>query len=123
MKNQSHRESKVVKKLHPGCPGTLKHLRKWGDALVCVRHRHDTQAGIRYTTVEIVVEDVPIQLNTKRHTSVRLDPHDKATRSLVLAAGGRWNPTTRLWRVPRQVAEALGLLRAEAPQVGSKRLV
>ena len=120
MKNLSHRESKVVKKLHPGSPGTLKHLRKWGDALVCVRHRHDPQDSTRYTTVEIVVEHVPMQLNTKRHISVRLDPHDKATRSLVLAAGGRWNATTRLWRVPRQLAEALGL-QGEALKVGTKR--
>ena len=81
-----------------------------------MRHRHDPQRRTRYTTVEIVVERAPIQLNTKRHVSVRLDPHDIETRSLVLAAGGRWNPATRLWRVPRQVAEALDLRPTETPQ-------
>lgn len=109
MDKMLRRELKVVKKLHPGSPGTLRHLRKWGDALVCVRHRHDPQSRTRYTTVEIVVEQVPIRLHTKRHVSVRLDPHDKETRSLILAAGGRWNAATRLWEVPRAVAAGLGL--------------
>jgi hypothetical protein len=122
MKKPSLSEAKVVKKLHPGSPGTLKHVRQWGAALVCVRHRHDPQGNTRYTTVEIVVEHVPIQLHTKRHVSVRLKPHDKETRSLILAAGGRWNPTTRLWRVPRQVAEALGLSAVVSSPVGTKEL-
>ncbi len=116
MKKTPGPEVKVVKKLHPGSPGTLKHLREWGDALVCVRHRHDPQSRTRYTTVEIVVDQVPIQSHTKRHVSVRLDPHDKETRSLILAGGGRWNPSTRLWEVPRPMAVGLGLLPITAPQ-------
>jgi hypothetical protein len=116
-KKTSVAASKVVKKLPPGVPGTLKHVRKWGEALVCVRHRHDSEGKTRYTTVELVVEQAPIQMHTKRHVTVRLDPHDIQTRSMVLAAGGRWNPTTRLWRVPRDVAQALDL-----HPVGSKRL-
>ena len=119
MNKPSRPELKVVKKLHPGSPGTLKHLRQWGDALVCVRHRHDLQGSTRYTTVEIVVEHAPVQLNTSRYVSVKLDPHDIETRTVVLAAGGRWNPSTRLWRVPRQVAEALRLRPVGALQDGA----
>lgn len=113
-------EPKVVKKMRPGSPGTLKHVRQWGDALVCVRHRHDTTSRVRFTTIEIVVEQMPIQLHTKTHVAVGLDPHDKETRSLMLAAGGRWNQSRRVWQVPREIAAALGLVPEVSSAVGPK---
>jgi hypothetical protein len=46
----------VSKTLLPRQPGTLRLLREHGDALVCVRYRHDTSGLYRYTTVELIVD-------------------------------------------------------------------
>ncbi len=35
--------TRVVKKMSPSQPGALKLARRYGDALICVRYRHDAQ--------------------------------------------------------------------------------
>jgi hypothetical protein len=47
---------RVVKKLSPAQPGAIKLGRRYGDALLCVRYRHDNNNQYRYTTVELIVE-------------------------------------------------------------------
>ena len=41
--------TRVVKKMSPAQPGAVKLARRFGDALVCVRYRHDAQGQQRYT--------------------------------------------------------------------------
>ena len=54
-------KTRVVKKIPASQPGALKLARCYGDALVCVRYRHDAQGLNRYTTVDLMVDHAPIQ--------------------------------------------------------------
>jgi len=43
--------------LKPGRKGTKQLLAQYGDRLVCVRYRHDTQQKKRFKTVELIVAE------------------------------------------------------------------
>ena len=95
----------VVKKLAPGMPGTLRHLARHGDALVCVRYREDRAGRRRLTTVELVVEARPIPL-----AYVRIDLLGETDlRRKIMAAGGTWDAARKLWRLPTPAVRALKL--------------
>ena len=91
--------------------GALKWARRYGEALVCVRYRHDRQRRHRYTTVELVVEHAPIRRRLDARDPVLLDIPFEHVRvlELVLAHNARYDGTLRLWALPRKVAEDLGL--------------
>ena len=76
---------KVTKKLPPGTPGAQKLLQRFGDALVPIRSRTDQLVG------------------------VQVGYGEKALQSQVKAAGGVWDPESRLWRLPQRTARRLGL--------------
>ena len=61
---------RVSKEFLPGQPGTLKLSRKYGDTLICVRYRVDAEGLHRYTTVELVVDRVPIVKRVDRIVGV-----------------------------------------------------
>ncbi len=90
----------------------MKLARRYGDVLVCVRYRHDAQGLNRYTTVELVVDQVPVQArrDEKRIVAVKLDYDDKPLRAVVSANGAKWDAHAKIWRMPRSVAKQLGLL-------------
>jgi hypothetical protein len=41
----------------PGQPGTKRLVEQYGSKPVCVRYRSDDEAGKRYKTVELIVEE------------------------------------------------------------------
>lgn len=102
--------TRVVKRLLPTQPGTLKWSQRYGEALVCVRYRHDSTRRHRYTTVELVVETTPIRRRQPADL-VQLDiPFDLVhALQLALAHRAHWDGELRLWALPRKVVEALGL--------------
>jgi hypothetical protein len=100
---------KVTKKLTPGTPGAQKLLHRFGDALVCVRHRVTPDGEARSTTVELVLEQVPIRSRAGRLVGVQVGFGEKALQSQVKVAGGIWNPVFRLWKLPLRAARQLGL--------------
>jgi hypothetical protein len=107
----------VRKTMRPGEPGTRRHLRDWGERLVCVRHRVDPTRGLRFTTVEIVA-------SSKRLARPRREPHPEA---LVYARVGRdewelerrlrttksatYDPDLNVWRMRYETAVRLRLKR------------
>jgi len=101
--------SKVVKKLQPGQPGTLKLMEQFGDKLVCVRHRHDPHDLHRWTTVELIVEHRAIRGGADPYLLVRIGRHEDNLREAVMATGGQWSPTDHLWQVRRSTVRNLGL--------------
>lgn len=50
-------KGRVLKKFMPGQLGTKRWKDQYGEALLCVRYREDTDAQRRYTTVELVVDE------------------------------------------------------------------
>lgn len=106
--------------LRPGQKGTKKLADKYGDRLICVRHRHDPETGRRSTTVELIEEEVQAQ-HEDRHTAgapqpshptvvaVRVEYGESDLRAKVKNAGGIWRPRHKLWEMRYDDVVALGL--------------
>jgi hypothetical protein len=109
---------RVAKTFQPGQNGTKGLALEFGRRLVCVRHRYDDANATRVTTVELVVDAVPLRGRAPPPravgeawalTHVRLAPDERGLRRSVLAGGGRWLSEHRLWEVPRWLVARLGL--------------
>jgi hypothetical protein len=101
---------KVLKKLAPHQSGARKLAHQYGEALVCVRHRTDASGRFRYTTVELLVHKTVVQARSERIVSLKINLNEPRLRSVVCAAGGRWDEASESWLLPRRVAGVLNLL-------------
>lgn len=103
----------IQRKLAAGRPGTKKLLQKYGERLLCVRYRYDTERKEKMKTVEIVVQKNRWDRNGKipgnKTMCIRVAYNEIKTRSIVKAAGGRWNKEQKVWELPYQEILALGL--------------
>jgi hypothetical protein len=50
----------------PRRSGAIEPARRFGERLLCVRYRRDESRQLRYTTVELIVECVPLQTSTTK---------------------------------------------------------
>ena len=107
--------------LKPGQNGTKQLVQKYGERLVCVRYRYDSENGLRHKTVELIEETVPwrpantreqhlMQRTAEEPVLIKIAYEERELREQVRQAGGRWQPAERAWAVPYRVAETLGLL-------------
>jgi len=105
-------DTRVVKRLSASQPGALKLARRYGGALVCVRYRHDGQGLLRYTTVELVVDQAPVATRARPDelVMVYIDFDETQRRQAARAHGARWDAKRRLWRMTRQLARKLRLV-------------
>jgi len=103
----------LCKKLKPGQPGTRRLLSQYGQRPFCVRYRYDMQAGKRLKTIEIVLEESPWQaparFSADEIVGVRVSLAEVDLQRRLKQAGGRWNPSRKLWEVRYQTAVALKL--------------
>ena len=104
-------QTRVVKRLSASQSGAIKLARRFGDALVCVRYRRDMEGLIRYTTVELVVDRVPVVTRKKPDSIVtmKIEFDDSSLRQLMLAHGARWDARKQVWRMTLLSATKLGL--------------
>jgi hypothetical protein len=102
--------TRVVKRLDPTQPGAINLARRYGEALVCVRYRHDADGLHRMTTVELVVERVPIVRRPSPIVAVVLSLNDPKLRAKAMTLGATWDAKMRVWRMSREVAKKLGVL-------------
>lgn len=109
--NTPYARMRVAKTYGPGQDGAKRFARRFGEQLVCVRHRLNDDGTIRHTTVELVVESTPIASRERSIIAVRIPGFDKRTRSLLMACGAQWRPRERYWLVPRLIAKNLRVLR------------
>lgn len=100
---------KVTKKLSTGSPGAQKLKDRFGEALVCVRHRITPDSKNRSTTEELLAEHSPVRRRESPAIGVHIALGESELQTLVRAAGGSWGPSARLWKMPLRNAEALGL--------------
>jgi len=102
--------TRVVKRMAATQPGAMKLARRYGDALVCVRYRHDPDGHHRYTTVELIVDKVPIIRRGSKVVAIRFGFSESELRRQAVAHGAKWNAETGLWDITQSAAKALGLL-------------
>jgi hypothetical protein len=90
------------KTLRPGQDGTKSLLDKYGEQLLCVRHRSDDEQRLRHTTVELGVETVPWQsqpLTASRMVGVQVGLREVELQRKVKQAGGKWSRERHLWEM------------------------
>lgn len=107
-----HRHDRpVTKTLWPGQAGTLKLRRQHGEALVCVRYRRSPDGRTRYTTVELIVDEAPLQAKLRNAAiyPIRVRWGEHRLRALVKEAGARWSPEDKLWHLSGKAIKALHL--------------
>jgi hypothetical protein len=100
--------------LAPGQKGTKKLLRQYDAQLVCVRYRYDAERRLRFTTVELIIEQspwspAPARVADGTLVGVRVGVSEVALQRQVKQTGGKWNPVARVWEMPYSRAMALGL--------------
>ncbi len=110
-------ELRVIKKLAPGVRGAKALTSAYGPSLVCVRHRLDTSATKRLTTVELVVAEAIIQRRPGPTVDIALHPHETELIAKLRAAGGRWHKSAGVWSLRRSAAIALGLKHRIVPRL------
>ena len=99
---------------------TKQLVQKYGERLVCVRYRYDSEAGLRHKTVELIEDTVPwrpassreqhlMQRAAEEPVLVKIDYQGRELREQMRRAGGRWQSAKRAWVVPYGVAAELGL--------------
>lgn len=107
-----YKSTRVTKKLSPLQAGARKLARLYGDALVCVRYRQDPCGQYRYTTVELVVERMPLvrRGDMNKRVKVRIGFQETHLQQTAQDQGATWNDRTCLWEMPLRMAKKLGLM-------------
>lgn len=105
----ARRTDRVIKTLAPTDRGALALARRYGGALVCVRHRTDADGRLRHTTVELLIDSSPIQRRRSSQVQLKTEPHERDLHALIKTAGGRWDGKACVWHLPKQVARILKL--------------
>jgi hypothetical protein len=101
---------RALRKLIPGAKGTKKLLDQYQDQLFCVRYRYDGEKRKRYTTVELIVAEASWAPPEKpQWVGLRVERQEVELQRRIKQAGGKWNPTQRLWEIKYESAHALGL--------------
>jgi len=100
--------------LKPGRPGTRDLVEKYGEQLVCVRYRYDDELGIRYKTVELIVDEKPWKPRTSQYrptdlVHVKVEPHESQLRSALKLLGGRYHAPSDTWLIAHAALTALRL--------------
>ncbi len=94
--------------LAPGANGTKKLVSRYGDRLVCVRYRYDSEKRRRLKTVELIEEESS-WLPSAAVYLVKIGYDEVALREQVKQAGGSWSPERRVWTMRAEVVRRLGL--------------
>lgn len=108
------RRGKARLTLRPGDPGTKRLTEEYQDRLVAVRYRYDEDNRLRYTTVELIVEEtrwVPERhcSDPDRQVGLRIGWEEKAHQARLRAVHARWDPARKLWWLPLHLVTQLAL--------------
>lgn len=95
--------------MQPGERGAIRLARDYGEQLVCVRYRTSGSGEERLTTVELVIDRAVIRKRTDEIVSFKIKHNEAALRREAVRRGARFDPHTRLWKLPRHEVLNLGL--------------
>lgn len=110
----------ITTTIRPGQKGTKRLTEKYGERLICVRYRSDSHTGKRYTTVELIEQEVDTNKKTEDncHTpqptqtqrlGVCIEYWETELREKVKGAGGIWRPRHKLWELSYSDVVEMGL--------------
>ena len=101
----------MLRNLKPGQPRTKRLVGQYGERLLCVRYRYDAELRKRYKTVELIIEEgnwMP-PMRPEQMVAVRVDNQDQLLKRRILAVGGVWNGSVKVWALPYAKVLELGL--------------
>lgn len=103
--------TRVGKSLAAGRPGTIKLMQRLGPSLLLVRYRYDWTGLYRYTTVELLIDAMPVTRGHRPQDTfvVRLGKYEDALKAAVRQSGGRWDSQLMAWTLPGHAVQSLGL--------------
>lgn len=103
--------TRVGKSLAAGQPGTMKLMQRLGPSLLLVRYRYDWTGLYRYTTVELLVDAMPVTRGHRPQDTfvVRLGKYEGTLKDAVRRLGGRWDAQLMAWTMAGRAVQALGL--------------
>ena len=100
----------------PGQAGTKRYVQRYGERLVRVRYLYDVDKGCRHKTVELIVETVPWQPNSRHPrrrdeemVAVRIGYGETDLRERAKRLGAIWRPAQKLWELYWLDAKRLGI--------------
>ncbi len=106
--------------LTPGQKGTKKLLQQYGDQLVCIRYRYNSELKKRFKTVELIIEEAPWQSENGKRAVKKTSKYDRPVflrvgirefelRDRIKNAGGRWDNIEKLWVLSYRKAVEFGI--------------
>ena len=113
--SQDWRTSKIKRTLLPGQSGTKKLVARYGERLVCVRYRYDSEQQRKITTAEIIVDESPWHPNPQhihpnKRLALKVGYDEVEVRKAIRTAGGIWDKDQRVWKLAYKEIMALGLM-------------
>ncbi len=101
----------VLRKIAPHQPGAIRLAERFGETLVAVRYRQSPDPKRRFITVELVVDELPVQRRTKGSTlvRVRIDANEGILQSAAKRYGAKWDRVAKVWVMSRTIARELRL--------------
>jgi hypothetical protein len=99
----------VSKTMQADGKGAAKLTKIYGDSLVCVRYRLSPDGKQRITTVELIVDQSPVQNKANPTVFVKIYPSETELITLAKAKGARYNAKTRLWRMTTNDAISMNI--------------
>ncbi len=92
----------------PGEKGAKELTAMYGDRLVCVRYRYDSEKKRRFKTVEIIVEETE-WIAKKEVVMVKVAWGEKKIAYEIKKEGGVWSKSKQAWELSYEKVEKLGL--------------
>jgi hypothetical protein len=95
-------------------------VEQYGSKLVCVRYRYDDELGVRYKTVELIVDEKPWTPPTAPHNptdlvNVTIAPHESHLAEALKLLGGRYDRDTNTWLIAYAATTALRITNLITP--------
>lgn len=96
------KDMKAYAHLKPGQKGTMRLQEKYGNALLCVRYRYDEIRRVKLKTVELIVDERPLELprfKVEDIVPVAVAYDEVDLREQLRKMRARWDAELKMWFV------------------------
>jgi hypothetical protein len=104
----------TYRRILAGQPGTKRMVEKYGEKLLYIRYKYDSEKRVKYKTVELIEESGIYEGKLSRKKAeqiveIKVEYEEEELRTQVKAAGGKWNPEKKVWEIKYKEVKKLGL--------------
>jgi hypothetical protein len=104
----------TYRRISAGQPGTKSMVEKYGEKLLYIRYKYDSEKRVKYKTVELVEESSIYERKLSRKKAeeiveLKVDYLEEEIRTQIKEVGGRWNPEKKVWEIRFKEVKKMGL--------------